>query len=143
MIRRSIFISLFLAAGTLCAQTSTATIEGDVWDSSGAAVPGAKVQVTNTASGARTDTVGGSTGHYLIPYLLPGSYSITAEHQGFQRFQQTGIKLDVQQSLRLDITLSVGDTNTLVQVTGTPPPLATTQSVVGATPRTARSTTCL
>ena len=133
MIRRSIFTSLFLAAGTLCAQTSTATIEGDVWDSSGAAVPGAKVQVTNVASGARTDTVGGSTGHYLIPYLLPGSYSITAEHQGFQRFQQTGIKLDVQQSLRLDITLSVGDTNTLVQVTGTPPPLATTQSVVGAT----------
>ena len=124
---------MFLAAGVLSAQTSTATIEGEIRDSSGAALPGTAVKVINTATGARTDTAANSGGHYVAPYLLPGTYEITAERQGFQRFEQKGIKLDVQQTLALDITLRVGDTGTVVQVTATPQPLATAQSVVGVT----------
>jgi hypothetical protein len=125
-------VALFTAA-TLSGQTSTTTIQGDVRDSSGAVIPGAKVILANTATGGHTDTVTNHLGHYLIPYLLPGDYSISAEHAGFERFQQTGIKLDVQQSLELNISMTVGNTSSVVQVTATPQPLATTQSVVGFT----------
>jgi hypothetical protein len=133
VVYRWLFASMFLAAGVAFAQTSTATIEGDVRDASGAAVPETAVRVTNEATGARTETTANGGGHYVVPYLLPGTYFVSAERPGFQRFEQKGIKLDVQQILAVNITLRVGDTSTVLEVTGTPTPLATAQAVVGVT----------
>ena len=100
------YLAGLLLAGALHAQTSTATLQGTVHDPTGAILPGAAVRIANEATGTRTDSAANSTGHYLVPYLLPGTYTVTVEHPGFQRFRQTGIKLDVQQSLSFDVTLS-------------------------------------
>jgi hypothetical protein len=128
-----IFFAVLLAAAALDAQTSTATLQGTVHDPSGAILAGAAVRVTNEATGTVTDSATNSSGHYLVPYLLPGTYAVNVEQKGFQRHRQSGIKLDVGQSRAVDVTLTVGDVTTTVEVQGTPPPLATTQSVVGAT----------
>jgi hypothetical protein len=123
-------------AGSLYAQTSTATLQGTVHDPSGAVLAGAAIRITEEATGTQSDSSSNSSGHYLVPFLLPGTYTLTVDSPGFQRFRRTGVKLDVAQSLQVDVTLSVGDVTTVVEVAGAPPPLATTQSVVATTTET-------
>jgi hypothetical protein len=98
---------LYVLAATGKAQTS-GEITGLVTDSSGAVVSGANVTVTNKATGATRKVTTNSEGLYSFPSLLPGVYELRVEQSGFKTAQMDDIKLEVQQTARLDVTMEVG-----------------------------------
>ena len=104
------------------AQITTATVLGTVTDPSGAAVTGATVTVTNMSTGQIHSATTGSEGAYLVPLLaIGGTYVVTVEAKGFEKFSQTGIVLEVNQNARVDASLRVGAATDTVQVSGVPP----------------------
>jgi Carboxypeptidase regulatory-like domain len=109
--------SLFFAM-RITAQEFRATISGTVADPSGAMVPGANVTVLETQTGAINRTVSDHAGQYVVPFLLPGNYSITAERPGFQSLTRNGITLLSQGHLIINLVLKVGSASQTVMVNG-------------------------
>jgi outer membrane receptor protein involved in Fe transport len=103
------------------AQVNTGGILGSVTDPSGAVVQGVTVTVTNLGTQALRKTTTGSDGTYDVQLLQVGSYSISAEAQGFKKIVQTGITLDAGQRLKIDLVLEVGALAEQVAVSGTAP----------------------
>jgi hypothetical protein len=97
------------------------SIEGMVTDSSGAALPGVTVTVTNTDTGAQRVVVTGAEGAYRAPLLPLGSYAVIAELQGFKKFEQKGISLSAGQTALINVSLSVGNVAETITVTGESP----------------------
>ena len=75
-------------------------ITGTVTDSSGAAIPGASVTVTNTATSGTRNTTTNAEGLYTFPSLPPGTYELKVELQGFKTAEVPAFKVDVQQTVR-------------------------------------------
>jgi hypothetical protein len=121
-----------LWAACACAQVAdTGMVVGTVRDPSGAAVPGAAVKVTNTATNISQTKQTEPNGQYVAPLLKVGTYSVTVEKTGFRRFAQTGIKVDVQARVEIDVTLQVGQLTESVEVTAAAPLLDTQSASVG------------
>ena len=78
-------IVMLCGAITLSAQTSQGRILGSVTDQTGAVVPGAKVTITNTATGAARALTTTGAGEYAAPNLDAGPYTISAEASGFKK----------------------------------------------------------
>jgi hypothetical protein len=76
------------------AQTTTATLIGTVFDSSGAVVPGATVTLKNEASGDLRDTVSNSEGYFTFAAVPPGSYTVTVEKENFSKWEGKSIVLN-------------------------------------------------
>ncbi len=106
-----------LAALSLWAQ-DTATIVGTVTDPTGAVVPGAKVTVSNPDKGYTRNLVSDSAGAYTAAKVPIGEYVVTAEAPGFQGLVRNGISLGVGQTLRLDLSLTVGQAMQQITVSG-------------------------
>jgi hypothetical protein len=102
-------------------QAVNGTIEGTVKDTSGAALPGVTVTVTNTETGAQRVVVSGAEGTYRAPLLPLGKYDVRAELQGFKKFEQKGITLSAGQTALINVALSVGDIAETITVTGESP----------------------
>lgn len=123
--RLRIFSSLmgvvfFLSVSGLFAQfTSTGQIGGSVRDPSGAAIPGATVVITNEATGVAHPLETNTAGEFILPGLNPGPYEVSAEMKGFQKAVKSGIVLQVEGRVRVDLTLQVAGVATTVEVTGT------------------------
>src|SRR6059036_3144812 len=96
---RVLSLWFFGAAGLIWAQTDRGTITGSVTDPSGAVIVGAKVTATNTATRASTETITTSTGKYTVPLLRPGTYEVTVEQTGFKKYIQTGVIVEVGQTV--------------------------------------------
>jgi hypothetical protein len=111
---------LLLLSRTGMAQINTGQIVGFITDSSGAAVPGARVQTTNVATGVTSISSSNQSGNYLVNFLVPGSYRVVAVKQGFVTVSQTGVVVTAGQSTRLDIHLRVGAVHQVIQVTAHP-----------------------
>jgi hypothetical protein len=94
------------------AQNATGTIDGRVSDTSGAAVPGASVTVENTATNVKLTSPTNSEGRFYQRYLLPGTYNVVVEKAGFARYVQSGIQLDIEQTITLAVSMKVGDVAT-------------------------------
>lgn len=94
----------------------TATIVGTVTDPSGAAVPNAKITITNTATGLIRSTTSNSTGAYAAHDLAIGNYRVRTEAQSFRTYEQTGITLNVNDTVRIDIALQIGQASESVTV---------------------------
>src|SRR5690349_16094580 len=94
---------LFLLTGLVHAQEFRASITGQVTDSSGAAVAGATVTVISVERNTSSETVTNSAGRYLVQFLLPGQYTLTAEKAGFKKLQHSGIRLESADHVALDI----------------------------------------
>ena len=90
---------------------------GRVADASGAVVPGAQVDVLNQATGVDKKTVTTAQGAYAVPYLLPGTYTITVTMAGFKTEKQTDITLNVDQTSTIDFHLAIGTPTETVTVT--------------------------
>jgi hypothetical protein len=98
-------------------QIVTATLNGIVSDSGGAAIPKAQIQVQNVNTGMKLTTESNSTGLYSVSQLPSGSYAVTVTRSGFRKSVQTGIVLTIGQVATLNIPLQVGDVKETVTVT--------------------------
>ena len=98
---------LFLFCGTVWAQ-ATAQIAGTLRDESGAIIPGVEIKVTQTATGAVRTTLSNEEGRYVFANLALGAYMLEANQPGFKSFIQTGIVLQVDSNLTIDVALKVG-----------------------------------
>ena len=120
-----LFASLALAIGAW--GQYNASIQGTVTDPSGAAVPNAKVTVTNQATGVSKQATTSSTGSYTVGQLPPGNYTVTVEASGFQKNETKDVVVLAEQIRGLDLTLQVGGANQTVTVNGATTPLLQTQ----------------
>ena len=110
------FVCLMAASAALWGQVSTSQIKGTVKDASGAAVPGAAIKATQTATAAVRTVVSEADGGYVLPNLPIGPYTLEVTKDGFSTFLQSGIVLQVDSNPTIDITLKVGSVNEQVQV---------------------------
>jgi hypothetical protein len=115
----------------LNAQEYRGAINGRVTDPSGATISGAKVQVKNTETGVATDATTNDEGNYQAPFLLPGNYSVTAEHAGFKTASRKDIRVGTGVQVTIDFSLEVGVTTETVNVSGEAPMIETSDSDLG------------
>lgn len=121
---------LFAIASTLCfAQTSG--IQGVVSDSSGGVIPAAEITVTNVATGVEFNAQSNETGFYSVPFLGPGTYNVMAQTEGFASSSRENLKLDVQQTARIDFSLSIGTVAEVVEVSAAAALLDSEQATMG------------
>ena len=122
---RPFALLILLAALLLCpgsfAQEFRATISGTVADPSGAVVPKAVIVVREAHTGTINRTISGNVGQYVVPFLLPGDYSVTVTKAGFETLTRGGIKLQAQEHPIINLTLTVGSESSTVTVTDTAP----------------------
>ena len=105
----------------LRAQEFRATISGAVTDPSGAVVPGAQIEVREISTGTINRTTSDAAGQYVVPFLLPGQYTIKVKAPGFQELTRAGIVLQAQEHPILNLALTVGSATQSVTVTEATP----------------------
>jgi len=125
-----LFLLVFAVPGL--AQTTTATISGEVSDPNGAKVPGAKITATNVQTNIARTVSADDEGRFLISELAPGDYQVLIERQGFTRELRRGLVLTVGRDAVLNVNLKVGDIAQQVEITGDAPLVNTTTSEVSA-----------
>jgi hypothetical protein len=103
----AIFLSLVLMTTAAWADI-TGKISGFVKDPSGAFLPGVQVTTTNTQTGIKSVSRTDDKGFYSFTALPVGTYVVEAQAQGFKKFQQTGLVVDANSALRVDVQLEVG-----------------------------------
>jgi hypothetical protein len=116
---------------SLSAQTTYGSITGLVADSSGAAISGAEVALTNMGTAEKRVQRTGPDGLYSFVNLLPGQYRIDVEASGFKRVTRPDVIVEVGQAVRIDLTMQVGDVTQTVEVTGETPQLQAETSSLG------------
>jgi len=109
-------ISLLVAAPQIFGQAITGDILGTVYDSTRAVVPGAKVTLTATDTGIKSEAASDSSGGFLFAQLKPGHYSVQASKEGFATATLTDIELLVGQRPHVDVILQVGAVTQTVEV---------------------------
>ncbi len=124
------FCVLFAPALVL-GQTSAGVIVGVVRDASGAVVPGTKLTVTNVATNIAFEFVTDETGNYVVPSLSPGHYRVDSVKEGFKKTEVADVQVDVNQTVRLDLTLSVGQSSEMVSVLAEAPLIQADQATLG------------
>jgi hypothetical protein len=124
---------LFFAARTAHAQDATGRVIGTVTDQQGAAVPGAKVTVTNTSTHLSTTTTTREDGTFEVLNLPIGPYRMEVEHEGFNKLATQPNRLEINQSLRFDVELTLGVISQTVTVESQTTHVETENSTVGAT----------
>jgi Carboxypeptidase regulatory-like domain/TonB-dependent Receptor Plug Domain len=112
-------------------QTGTSVITGTVIDSSGGAIPGVDITLTNQETGSKAQALTNDTGSYRFASLPPGTYRVEAELAGFDRLSRGPITLQVSQTLAIDLTLQVGQIGQTVDVTEAAPLIESQTSDVG------------
>lgn len=127
--------ALTLAALLLCApavaQDPRGTLAGRVTDTSNAVIPNVEVKATNLSTGVTATARSNEQGRFVMPYLLGGFYTVTAELTGFKRFAQDGIQIRVGEVTEIGIALDVGQVTETMQVTAATPLLDTTTPSLG------------
>src|ERR1039458_6930243 len=125
-----VLLQVVLFVVTFCgaAWAQTGSVTGTVKDPSGAAIAGATVVVTSPERGITRQMATNSTGEYNESALQPGSYDIIVTAPSFKKYQVKGLKLDVGEKARVDVTLEVGAATTEVVVEGSNVAQVETQS---------------
>ncbi len=134
MARRAHLVLIFcflLIADSGFGQSVRGTILGTVTDSSGAVIKGAQVTVQQTSTGLTRTEVTNEAGEYSIPQLPVGPYIVSAEQTGFKRTERTGVELRVDDRLRIDLVMPVGQLTETVAVEETAPVVSTDSSTLG------------
>jgi hypothetical protein len=122
---------LLALSSRLHAQTTYGSIAGSVVDSSSAAVSDASVTLTNLGTAEKRTQSSGNDGLFTFVNLFPGQYQIDVEKPGFKHFVQTPIKVEVQQTSRIEATLQVGEVSQTIEVTAATPLLQAETSSLG------------
>jgi len=132
MVQRTVFcVALILvAAGEAPAQLLQGTIDGNVTDSSQAAIPAAIVTAKDEQTKFIRETNTNSVGGYSLPGLPPGTYTITVSSAGFQSYTQTGIAVRPNTIRRVDVTLNVGQVSESVTIVASAAALQTDRAEI-------------
>jgi hypothetical protein len=127
-----LIIASYLALSTAAlAQVQAGRFVGTVLDASHASVAGATVKVTNDGTNITRTVTTDASGHYVLTPVEPGTYTIRATKTGFKTAVQSGVLVTVGKSVEVDLTLSVGEVSTQVEVTGAAPLLNTQSATLG------------
>jgi hypothetical protein len=110
------------------AQETRGTIFGTVKDTSGGVLAGMSVVVTNEETNVSNETVTNAGGAFEIPYVLPGTYRVVVQADGFKKFTSTGLLLTVNNRIGVEVVLEVGTIKDEVTVSAQVPLLETTAS---------------
>jgi hypothetical protein len=125
-------VAAFLLMGSFSvAQTTTGSILGKVTDPAGGAVPNAAITVTNVGTGIVSKTTSDSSGDYVVTPLAVGEYTVTIEATGFKKSVNSGIRLNVQDRIGVNVILEIGQVTETVEVVGAAPALQTDTSYLG------------
>jgi hypothetical protein len=116
----------------LHAQGITGSITGTVTDSTGAAIPGANVTVTQTATNAVHTVTTSAVGNYTVTQLPPGQYDVKVDKAAFQTYVQRGIALSIDQVVQVNAQLGVSSTSETIEVTSAGSVIQTEESSVGS-----------
>lgn len=137
--RRGIYVPLLAVALTLAgwdsanAQQIFGNILGTVTDASGGAVSNAKVTITDTSKGSQYVVTTDASGNYNKGQLIPDPYTVSIEAVGFQKVVSNALDVHVDESVRFDTQLKVGQESTTVEVTAAAPLLQTDRADVAQT----------
>jgi len=121
-------VVIFAGATALHAQVGGGTFTGEVRDTSGAVVPAANISITSVATGVVTTYKTSNEGVYFSPALIPGNYTISAEKEGFKKQIFGPVRVDVAQTVRVDLVLMVGALNQTMEVKATGAQVLQTES---------------
>jgi outer membrane receptor protein involved in Fe transport len=121
-----VLVSLFSCAAF--AQNTTGSLSGTVTDPAGAVIAGAKVEVTNQGTGVVTQLVTNNAGVYRAAFLIPGSYKVKIQANGFTTFEANGVQVELAHEPVVNATLKVGDVGQTVEVQEAAPLLTTDTS---------------
>jgi hypothetical protein len=122
---RVIAVFLFCAAlaSITWAQGTRATISGIVRDPTGSAIPGAELSLRSLANSAVVKAASGPDGFYAFPDVVAGGYDLTVAAEGFREYIQRGISVNLDQQVRIDVSLELGSTAESIEVTANASPL--------------------
>ena len=126
-----LFLSLFLVVPGAFSQGGHGSISGTVADQSGAIVPGAAVELKNTANGVKQTTVSSGAGVYSFVSVNSGTYEITVSLKGFQTSVQKNVHVSVDQATSVNVTLPVGNVTEVVTVDESASLIGASNSTVG------------
>src|SRR5262245_52131571 len=113
------------------AQGGRAELQGVVLDQGKAVLPGVLVTVTNEGTGQSRQAVTGVDGQFTIPTLMPGTYTVKADLQGFESTTRSGLVLSVGQEVAVTLTMNLAGVKEEVTVTAQSPVVETTASKIG------------
>src|SRR5271156_6206338 len=119
-----------LGASSLYGQ-ATGSFSGTVFDKSGSSISGATVTATSQGTGASREAKTDDAGHYLIPLLPIGIYTVHVDFAGFQPAESKDLRLQVDEARELDFTLSPSSATTSVEVTASAVAVETTNPSLG------------
>jgi hypothetical protein len=123
---------LGLAGGTaVMGQTGTTSVRGTITDKSGASVPEAKVRLENKTQALERETVTRNSGEYEFLGLPPGTYTLIVEKDGFRKYEQNKLQLLVNLPATMNVTLEIGTSTQVVEVSVAAQTLNTTDASLG------------
>jgi hypothetical protein len=132
---------LFKIVGLLCAviatnhlgfaQTGTSSLSGVVLDPSKAAIVGAHLTLRNNAQSIQRDTLTNGSGEYTFTSVPPGTYTLIVEKQGFRRYEENNVRLQVDSAVTSNVTLSIGSVSQQVEVNSQAVTINTTDASIG------------
>ncbi|HEY3026465.1 MAG TPA: carboxypeptidase regulatory-like domain-containing protein [Pyrinomonadaceae bacterium] len=131
---------LFAMPLAAVAQVTTATIVGNTTDPRGATVPGAQVTARNVDTGLTRTVISGEDGTYRLEFLPVGNYALEVTAVGFKKAYLSGIVLQVNDTARVDVPLTVGQVTETVTVTDTGSQINTSTAEIGRTIQSAEIT---
>ena len=113
------------------AQSDTSQISGYATDATGGVVPGATVTATNEVTGLQRQAETNEKGYYVAANLPPGTYTITAEAEGFKRYVKTQVKLDANLPTTADVLLDIGEVTETIEVVASTAQIQSETATVG------------
>ena len=122
---------MVFSARPLCAQVDTGTILGTVSDTSGAAIHGATVTLTNLGTSAALSTTTEADGSYKFTPVRIGSYKLTATYTGFHTVTQTDVNVNIGQNVVVNFSMKPGVVTETIEVTAAAPVLQSQDASVG------------
>jgi hypothetical protein len=136
--RGILYFVLLAAFGVFCgtqlsAQDATGRVVGIIYDQSGGVIADASVTVTNVATHISRETTSDSTGFYQVLSLPVGDYTVSVQHQGFRSATTAQSKLEINQTLKLDIKMEIGSATETITVESTTGTVETINPTLGST----------
>src|SRR5947209_7157122 len=125
------FLLFFFCATFAAFAQDRGTITGTVTDSTGAAVPAAKLTLQNPATGLAQSLLSGNDGAFRFLSLPAGRYNVSTEKPGFRKTEVSDVRVDVNTDTRLDLKLQLGTVQETVEVQGVTTLLQTERSDLG------------